>query len=160
MGRGSGYVQVVGNLSANAGGFSINVHRIFPVSSFNSILHHTMKVIQTFLTFRRQFVGTASQSVTSLDATLENVVIQALQMLQQETPQGVRLESLLAVLREYGITEDQVRYCRGVILTVDPLFFEWQMRRRCQWSMRTPSFPISLFNFHFLHSLFVCERRI
>lgn len=109
MDRGSGYVHVVGNLFASAGGFSITIHRIFPVNSFNSILHHTMKVIQTFVTFRRRFVGTASQNVTSLDATLENVVIQALQMLQQETPQGVHLESILAVLREYGIAEDLVK---------------------------------------------------
>ena len=109
MDRGNGYVHVVGNLFASAGGYSITIHRILPVNSFNSIVHHTMKVIQTFLTFRKQFVGTASQSVTSLDATLDNVVIQALQMLQQETPQGVHLGSILNTLREYGIMEDQVR---------------------------------------------------
>ena len=109
MDRGSGYVHVIGNLFTSAGGYYITIHRILPVNSVDSIVHHTMKVIQTFLTFGKQFVGTASQSVTSMDATLENVVIQALQMLQQETPQGVPLGSILTVLREYGITEDQVR---------------------------------------------------
>ena len=107
MDRGSGYVHVIGTVFASAGGFSVNVHRIVPVNSFNSILHHTLKVIQTFQTFRRQFVGTASQHVTSLDTTLENVVAQVLQTLQQETPRGVRLESIVTVLREYGISEDQ-----------------------------------------------------
>ena len=86
MDRGSGYVHVIGNLFTSAGGYSITIHRILPVNSVDSIVHHTMKVIQTFLTFRKQFVGTASQSVTSMDATLENVVIKRCRCCNKKLP--------------------------------------------------------------------------
>lgn len=63
MDRGSGYVHVIGNLFTSAGGYSITIHRILPVNSVDSIVHHTMKVIQTFLTFGKQFVGTLRRAL-------------------------------------------------------------------------------------------------